>query len=688
MKNNFSENILSDDKLKKLMKRKDFNKFLEIKNNHLEMDHNLADKVAMAIKNWAINLGATHYTHWFFPLTGKSAEKQVSFIDADSKGSFINSFSGSDLIKGETDASSFPSGSERMTFEARGYTVWDYSSPVFVKKDLDNNTVLYIPTAFCSYHGVALDEKTPLLRAMDRLDNEATLMLHLLGFTDVKHVNSNLGAEQEYFLINEENFKKRKDLMFTGRTLLGKSPTLSQDIYHHYYNQIEPKISSFMHELDKELWSVGIMAKIQHNEVAPSQHEIVPIFSTANIATDQNSLLMDIMTKIATKHGYKVLFHEKPFDKINGSGKHVNWSLATDAGLNLLNFNKAPSSVFLLVFTAVLAAIDKHYDLLRLSAATYANDFRLGGNEAPPSIISVFIGDDMLEVLNNFIKSSKISTKSKTLLDLKAQSISKFFKDNCDRNRTSPFAFTGNKFEFRMVGSSQSTALPNIVIATIVADEFRSINEKLTNGESVDKIIKNNIKNHFRIIFNGNSYTDTWKKEAEKRGLVDIRNSVDAYNHLITKDNIDLFEKHGVLSRQELEVRYETYLKNYSESGLIECQILSDIVKSQIIPSLQKYLNRLLSLHENLKNNKINDSVTIKTAKQINEYINIIYDLNEKLENNLKKTNDITNELELATFTHDTLLKNMQDIRDIYDTIEHTIPTDLKPFPTYDDILF
>lgn len=691
MEDIFSKYVLTDDKLKKLMNKKDFNKFLQLKESQKNLDIDLADKIAKAIKKWAISLGATHYTHWFFPLTGKSAEKQVSFLDLDSDGEFINMFSGNSLIKGETDASSFPSGGERMTFEARGYTVWDYSSPVFIKEDLSSNKVLYIPTAFCSYHGVALDEKTPLLRATENLNSEAVKLLHKLGYNDVKNVDCNLGIEQEYFLIDEDLYKQRKDLILTGRTLVGSSPSLSQETYHHYFCQINPKISSFMHELDKELWSEGIMAKIQHNEVAPRQHEIVPVFSSVNIATDQNQLLMEIMNKVASKHGFKVLFHEKPFSKMNGSGKHNNWSLSTDTGINLLDFNKAKEEVFMLFFTSVLSAIDKHYDLLRMSTSCLGNDFRLGGNEAPPSIISVYIGEDMMQVLNDYVKTEKINKKSKTLLDIKTSSVAKLYKDNSDRNRTSPFAYTGNKFEFRMVGSSQSTALSNTVLCTIVADELSRINkllDKSDTNKNIKDIIIDNIKNHSRIIFNGNSYDKSWHEEAKQRGLVNITNCVDAYKSLVKEETISLFENNKVMSKTELNVRYETYLKSYTETVITETKALLGMTTKQIIPALNKYENRLLDLVKKLREEKLDYSKHLQIIENTNNCITTLYTLVGQLEEeqeNLKKMQDA---LKSAEFARDEILPLMEKLRKVYDPVENLIPNEFKPFPNYDDLLF
>ena len=688
----FAEAVLTDDKLKRLMKRKDYNEFVTLKSYGGDMDFDLADKVAVAIKKWATTNGATHYTHWFFPLTNKYAEKQTSFLDYGPNGEYISKFNGKSLIKGETDASSFPSGGERVTFEARGYTVWDYTSPAFIKTDDVGNKVLYIPTAFCTYTGVALDEKTPLLRATDYLSREATKLLNKLGYTDVNRVITNVGCEQEYFLIDKDKFEERKDLKFVGRTVLGTDPLKTQETSHHYLGQLHPRVSAFMHDLDKELWRLGIMAKIQHNEVAPAQHEVVPVYSQVNIAADQNSLMMDIMDKVASRHGFKVLFHEKPFKGVNGSGKHNNWSLSTDTGLNLMDSGKVRQDVFMLLFTSIISAIDKHYDLLKLSTATFENDLRLGGNEAPPSIISVFVGEDMIEIMDNYLKEHKYTKKKKSVLDFKTTKLAKLYKDNCDRNRTSPFAYTGNKFEFRMVGSSQSVALPNTILATILADELREINEMLAKETNIDdtvsKVIADNIANHSRIIFNGNSYDDAWKKEAVARGLVDYNNSVDCYARWIDKENIKLFENSAVMSESEMKVRYDTYMSAYIDTAILEAKTIFNMCTVDVLPSIQKHIARLVSVTEELEDFDIENKVFVK---EIEDIVKKYSNLKTKLISLEKDILAISKEKTLpdrAIFARDVLNKKVETVRDIYDSIEAMLPSEYKSFPHYNDMLF
>ena len=709
---NFAELVLTDSKLKKLMKRKDFLSYEKLKNNNGEMSFDLADKIATSIKKWAISMGATHYTHWFFPLTGKYAEKHISFLEYNSKGDFIKKFNGNCLIKGETDASSFPSGGERLTFEARGYTVWDYSSPVFIKKDDKGNKVLYIPTAFCTYNGVAVDEKTPLLRATEFLNKEATTLLNTLGFLDVTSVICHVGCEQEYFLIDKDLFNKRKDLVLTGRTLLGADAIKSQEISHHYLGQIKPSVSEFMHDLNKELWELGIMAKIQHNEVAPTQHEIVAVYSQVNIVADQNSLLMEVMNKVAAKHNFKVLFHEKPYKGVNGSGKHNNWSISTNTGINLLDSSKVNELVFLLFFTTIISAIDNHYDLLKMSTSSLGNDLRLGGSEAPPSIISVFIGDDMSEVLDEFVASNKLSKKTKSKLDFKTSSVLKPYKDNCDRNRTTPFAYTGNKFEFRMVGSSQSIALSNTVLATIVGDELKKTNKKLNTyiennnivlnskkskpkselnallESALKSIIVENITKHSRIIFNGNSYDKLWEKEALKRGLVDYKTSIECFDRLLEKTNVDLFENNGILTSTELKVRFDTCLEKYISECLTEAKTLLDISLKQVLPNLENFLtNKIENTNKaesfGIKNNSA--KVEIKELSLMTEkFLDNVKVLKEKIDK-AQKIKDIKDK---AKFCQNDIINIMNSVRDIYDSIEPSLPKNFKPFPDYDDLLF
>lgn len=684
---NLSKYVLTDEKLKRYMNRLDYKKFLKLRQNHQELDFCIAEKIAKAIKKWALKNKVKYYTHWFFPLTGKSAEKQVSFYEIKN-GRLIKDFSGHMLTKGETDASSFPSEGERMTFEARGYTLWDISSPVFIKTDDKNNKVLYIPTAFISYNGISLDEKTPLLRANEVLDKSATKLLNFLGHKDVKNVYANLGIEQEYFLVSDEVYNMRKDIMLTGRTLVGSQPSIHQETYHHYFGKIDSRISEFMHDLDAELSSRGIVVKVQHNEVAPSQHEIVAMFCTATIATDQNRLLMDIMEQVAKRHGLRVLFHEKPFKGVNGSGKHNNWSISTNLGQNILDINETDKDTFVLFFTAILSAIDKHYDLLRMSTAGAGNDQRLGGDEAPPSVISVYIGEDMENLINSYLGSADEIKNSKTLLNLKTSCIAPLYKDRCDRNRTSPFAYTGNKFEFRMLGASQSPALTNVVLSTILSAELDEILHNLQNGRTIKDVVKQNFKEHSRIIFNGNSYDSKWIQMAKERGLVDIKDSVTAYKSLLDKKNIDLFEKLGVLSKKEIEVRYASYLKTYFETILTECKVLENMLNKQILPSLLDYMTYLSETIEHAQKNKLEISHYKEKLKKVSQDSILLSDLEKLLNEKIKRCQDEDDITKKAIYARDEMVATMQKTRDVFDVIEHSLPNKFKPFLTYDDILF
>ncbi len=682
----FAKFVLTDDKLKKLLGRKTFLEFLKVKNSHEDLKFSLAQKIAEAIKKWAASLGATHYTHWFFPLTGKSAEKQVSFLDLNEKGKSVLKFNGNCLIKGETDASSFPSGGERLTFEARGYTVWDYSSPVFIKEDEASNRVLYIPTAFCSFTGVALDEKTPLLRAEDALSDHATEVLNKLGYRDVKNVYACVGSEQEYFLVKKDLFEKRKDLVLSGRTLLGENAIKKQEMYHHYFGQINSDISAFMHDVDKELWAVGIMAKIQHNEVAPSQHEVVPVFCRANVAVDQNFLLLEIMNKVAAKHGYSVLIHEKPFKGVNGSGKHNNWSLSTNTGLNLLDPNAVSEDVFMLFFTSVIAAIDKHYPLLRLSVCSHANDLRLGGDEAPVSIVSIFVGQDMQNKLDGYGKEKGKKTE-KSVLDIKTTSVAKPDKDNCDRNRTSPFAFTGNKFEFRMPGSSSSAAFCNCVLSTIVASELSEVSKRLECGESVKDIVLSNIKNHSRIIFNGNSYDEKWAQEAKKRGLKNFKDCADCFKLFLSDETQKLFEEQNVMSKAELNVRFDTAVKTYVQTISTEAKTLVYMLTKQVLPNLKKLQENIIGRIKAFEEAKINKALEEEDLKTLSQATSTLQKLCGQLEELLLKGKTFGLE-EKCEFYHNDIIGKMEEIRAVYDSIEPKVPIEFMPFPCYDDLLF
>lgn len=533
---------------------------------HLELD--VANSVAVAMKEWATENGATHYTHWFQPMTNVTAEKHDSFISPTGDGQVIMDFSGKELVKGEPDASSFPSGGLRATFEARGYTAWDPTSPAFIK-----DGTLYIPTAFCSYSGEALDKKTPLLRSMQTLDKEATNLLHIIGNKDVKHVNTTVGPEQEYFLVDKELYKQRKDLVFCGRTLIGAPAPKGQEMEDHYFGALKPRVAAYMHDLDVELWKLGIPAKTKHNEVAPAQHELAPVFDTTNVAVDHNQLTMEVMKKVADKHGLVCLLHEKPFEGINGSGKHNNWSMITDTGVNILDPGKTPAenTQFLIFLTAVIKAVDEYADVLRISVASAGNDHRLGANEAPPAVVSVFLGDELTEVLKSIENGEYFAGSRAVQMDIGAKVLPHFVKDNTDRNRTSPFAFTGNKFEFRMLGSEASVANPNIILNTAVAECVHQFAEQLKDvpedkmEDAIHELIKKTIIDHKRVIFNGNGYTDEWIEEATKRGLFNLKSTPDALPQWIADKNIELFTKYHIFTKEEIESRYEIWLESYSK---------------------------------------------------------------------------------------------------------------------------
>ena len=660
-------------------------------NTHLELD--VANAVAVAMKEWAIENGATHFTHWFQPLTGYTAEKHDSFISPGACGDITMDFSGKELVKGEPDASSFPSGGIRATFEARGYTNWDPTSPAFIK-----DRTLCIPTAFCSYSGEALDKKTPLLRSMEALSTQAVKVLKLLGREDVTGVTTTVGPEQEYFLIDEEDYKKRKDLIFTGRTLLGAMPPKGQEMEDHYFGALKPRVSEFMHELDVELWKLGIPAKTKHNEVAPCQHELAPVFDTANVAVDRNQLTMEIMKKIAKKHGYVCLLHEKPFAGVNGSGKHNNWSIGTNAGDNLLDPGKTPAEniQFLVFLMAVISAVDDYADLLRLSVASAGNDHRLGANEAPPAIISIFLGDELTEVLDSIETGRLFAKKGKVQLETGAHVLPHFFKDNTDRNRTSPFAFTGNKFEFRSLGSSFSVAGPNTVLNTAVAEELEKIYEELKGvskeklADAVYALLKKAIKAHKRVIFNGNGYTDEWIEEAKKRGLYNFKSTPDVLPRLLEKKNKDLFKKYGIYSETELKARYEVMLENYVKTLHIETLTLQDMVNKQFLPALMKYTDEVVETA--LSKKKLSETLTTsaeeKLAKTLSDYYLKISEKNEKLKKDTDKAGKLTDYLKQAVFYHDTVIVDMEALRTVADEAEALIPEDILPYPTYEKMLF
>jgi len=659
---------------------------------HLELD--VANTVAAIMKNWALEHGATHFTHWFQPMTGLTAEKHDSFISPTGDGGVLMDFSGKELVKGEPDASSFPSGGLRATFEARGYTAWDPSSPAFIK-----DGSLYIPTAFCSYSGEALDKKTPLLRSMEALDESAVRMLHALGHEEVKHVQTTVGSEQEYFLIDKELYKDREDLLLCGRTLIGANAPKGQEMEDHYFGVLKPRVAEFMHDLDEELWKLGIPAKTKHNEVAPSQHELAPVFETSNVAADHNQLTMEMMKKVADRHNFACLLHEKPFEGVNGSGKHNNWSLSTDTGENLLNPGKEPENnlTFLTMLMATIAAVDNYADLMRISVASAGNDHRLGANEAPPAIVSMYVGDELERVLEAIETDTAFSATAKKTMDIGAHVLPTFSQDNTDRNRTSPFAFTGNKFEFRMPGSSLSIADPNIILNTAFADALDDIYDKVK--EFIGKpefetrlraTLKDLLKEHRRIIFNGNGYSDAWVKEAEKRGLYNLKSLPEALPYLVADKNMKLFEKHHIFTETEIRSRYEVYLENYSKTIHIEALTMSEMVKKDFTTGLIAYENAVAT-EAARKNAVLKESVSKleeKILKELDGYSEKIGTGVEKLEKDLKKVEKITDSLELAKSYHDVILKDMDDLRKPVDAAEAMIPETYLPYPTYSKLLF
>ena len=657
-----------------------------------ELDINVANAVATAMKDWAIEKGATHYTHWFQPNTGITAEKHDSFISPQENGKIIMEFSGKELIKGEPDASSFPSGGIRATFEARGYTAWDPTSYAFIKDDS-----LCIPTVFCSYTGEVLDKKTPLLRSVEELNKQALRLLHIIGRTDVNRVISTVGAEQEYFLVDKELYNKRPDLILTGRTLFGAKPPKGQELDDHYFGAIRPRVMSFMKDLNRELWKVGVLAKTEHNEVAPAQHELAPVFTVTNIATDQNQLTMEIMKKVADRHSLACLLHEKPFAGVNGSGKHNNWSLATDEGENLLKPGKNPkeNKQFLLFLAAVLKAVDDYQDLLRISVSNPGNDHRLGANEAPPAVISAFVGDDIEEVINAVIDDdSSFEKRNRVAMETGVDTLPSFMRDTTDRNRTSPFAFTGNKFEFRMPGSSVSISDTNIVINTIAAESLSNFSDELNGKEdmnsAVDELIRRTFKEHKRIIFNGNGYDNAWLEEAERRGLLNYRTSADAIPHLTDEKNVELFSRHKIFTRVELEARREIMLENYCKVLNIEALTMIDMAKKDILPSAFDYIK---SLSETAKLKKsigidISDDACVRTAQKLTMLTNCAYRRIESLNDVVIGAHDIEDYEEKANYFKTQVLPAMQELRAVADEIETDMASEYLPYPNYSKLLF
>lgn len=657
-----------------------------------KLDISVANAVAAAMKDWAVENGATHYTHWFQPLTGVTAEKHDSFISPSPDGGVIMEFSGKELIKGEPDASSFPSGGLRATFEARGYTAWDPTSYAFIK-----GKSLCIPTAFCSYGGEALDKKTPLLRSMEALNRQAMRILHLFGNEDVKCVRTSVGPEQEYFLITEEMYEQRKDIRFTGRTLFGAKPPKGQEMDDHYFGVIKPRVAAYMDELNEELWKLGILAKTEHNEVAPAQHELAPIYTTTNIATDHNQLTMEIMQKVAAKHGLVCLLHEKPFAGVNGSGKHNNWSLATDKGVNLLSPGETPyeNAQFLLFLCAVIKAVDDYQDLLRLSVATAGNDHRLGANEAPPAVVSIFLGDELNGVLEAIENDTPYAGTEKTQMKLGVNVLPKFNRDTTDRNRTSPFAFTGNKFEFRMLGSSNSIACANIMLNSAVAESLKIYADRLEKAEDFEsalhEMIRKTIKDHKHIIFNGNGYDDTWIKEAtEKRGLLNYRTTPDCMPHLLDEKNVRMLTSHKVFSEAGLKSRCEIMLDNYCKTVLIEANTMIDMAKTEIAPAVSEYVLELAKTAAAKKAAESSISCNYETGllKKLAILEDQIMIKAEELEDAVLKVQDITDITEESCMIRDSVLSKMGELRIACDSAETMTAKKFWPFPTYGDLLF
>ena len=655
------------------------------------LDLSVANVVANAMKDWAIEKGATHFTHWFQPMTGVTAEKHDSFISPDKDGNIIMEFSGKELIQGEPDASSFPSGGLRVTFEARGYTAWDPTSYAFIK-----DGTLCIPTAFCSYSGEALDKKTPVLRSMQALNKQALRILKLFGKDNVKKVITTVGPEQEYFLVDKEMYEKRPDLVFCGRTLFGARPPKGQEMEDHYFGTIKPRVSAYMKELDEELWKLGILAKTKHNEVAPAQHELAPIFTTTNIATDHNQLTMELMKSIANKHGLACLLHEKPFAGVNGSGKHNNWSISTDTGVNLLEPGDTPAenAQFLLFLTAVIKAVDDYQDLLRVSVASAGNDHRLGANEAPPAIVSMFLGDELTEILKSIEDGTAYIAKEKSPMEIGVRVLPKFFRDTTDRNRTSPFAFTGNKFEFRMLGSTFSIAGPNIILNTIVAEELKQFADALENSSNFDEdlntLIKDTIKAHNRIVFNGNNYSDDWVEEAEKRGLLNLKTTPDALPYFVNSKNVDLFTKHHVFSESELYSRYEILLENYSKTLHIEALTMIDMVKKEIIPAVLEYQGEIAKIANGKKQLMPNIQCELeeKLLNNISKLGNYLYSKLDDLEKSVLEAKTITDPLDTAKYYRESVFINMQHLRGVVDELETLVSKKYWTLPSYGELLF
>ncbi len=692
----FAKDVFNDAVMRERLPKPIYKKLKETIDKDMELDSDIAGAVAHAMKEWALERGATHYTHWFQPMTGITAEKHDSFLSPTSDGGVIMEFSGKELVKGEPDASSFPSGGLRATFEARGYTAWDCTSPAFLKEDAAGVT-LCIPTAFCAYTGEALDKKTPLLRSMEAISNQAVRVLKLFGHDDVDNVSCSVGPEQEYFLIDRDNYLKRDDLIYTGRTLFGAMPPKGQELDDHYFGSIKERIASFMKELNLECWKLGILAKTQHNEVAPAQHEMAPIFSTANIATDHNQLVMELMKKVAKRHGLECLLHEKPFAGVNGSGKHDNWSLVTNTGKNLLDPGKTPHEniQFLLILAAVIRAVDENAGLLRLSASNPGNDHRLGANEAPPAIISIYLGEQLQDVISQLIETGEAkSSKQGGRLNTGVNTLPDFKKDATDRNRTSPFAFTGNKFEFRMVASSLSVAGPNTVLNTIVADVLADMADQLESADNFDlavhDLIKKTLSEHERVIFNGNGYSEGWLKEAEARGLPNVKTMVDAIPFLVEEKTVSMFEKYHVLSRTELESRAEIHYEAYAKAINIEAKTMIDMVNRKYIPSIIMYTTNLAKSINEIKSacDMADVSVQEGLLKESSALLATVKKALETLKTVTKNAGEIEEAKEQAIYFKDVVFEAMGNLRKPVDELEMVVDKNYWPVPSYGDMLF
>ena len=685
----FGSLVFGDEVMRQRLPKETYKALQKTIQKGLELDRSVADVVANAMKDWATEQGVTHFTHWFQPMTGVTAEKHDSFISPTKTGTVIMEFSGKELVRGEPDASSFPSGGLRATFEARGYTAWDPTSYAFIK-----DKCLYIPTAFCSYGGEALDKKTPLLRSMEAINKQALRILKLFGNEGVTSVKTTVGPEQEYFLIDKAMYEKRKDLIYTGRTLFGARPPKGQELEDHYFGAIKTRVQAFMNELNEELWKLGVLAKTEHNEVAPAQHELAPIFTTTNIATDHNQLTMELMRKIAAKHGMACLLHEKPFAGVNGSGKHNNWSISTDTGVNLLEPGDTPdeNAQFLLFLAAVIKAVDEYQDLLRISVASAGNDHRLGANEAPPAVVSIFLGDELQGVLDAIEQDKHYDKKQRKQLKIGVDVLPKFPTDTTDRNRTSPFAFTGNKFEFRMLGSNASIACANIILNTAVAEELEQFADTLEKAEdftaALNALVKKVITEHKRIIFNGNGYDDEWIKEAEARGLMNLKTTPDALPYYVAKKNLSLFKKQGVFTETEARARYEIALENYCKVIHIEALTALQMLKTDILPAVSAYQKEVADILAAKESYKVSAKYEKTMLQKLSKETDALFDATEALGKDLAKAESMTDYSEISFFCKDVLIPDMAKARTIADDLETVVPSEKWPYPSYGDLLF